>query len=56
VGVFFLHASSFSVKVKFVHKLVDNYVRTLHIEYSLLIVIRQRIRWKHTYAANIQGR
>jgi len=52
----FLHASSFSIKVKFAHKLVNNYVRTLYIEYSLLIIIKQRTGWKHTRVANILGR
>ena len=53
--VCFLHTSSFGTKVKLVHKLVDNYVRTLYIEYSLLIIIKQSIGLKHTDIANIQG-
>jgi hypothetical protein len=53
VYVSFVSASSFSTKVKFVHKLVNNYIRTLHIEYSLLIIIEQRTGWNHTYVANV---
>jgi hypothetical protein len=53
--VCFLLTSSFGTKVKRVHKLVDNYVRTLYIEYSILIIIKQSIGLKHTDIANVQG-